>query len=234
MEGFLGWFTDPANWSGSNGIPVRVLEHLVLSGLPVVSALLIALPLGAFIGHTGRLTLLAVTIANVGRALPTFALLVIFLPPILRLGLGLGFWPTYLPLVLLAIPPILVNTYVGIQDVDAEAREAARAMGMRPHQVLLRAELPLALPVIFSGIRTAAVQVVATATLGALVASGGLGRYIIDGLALQEQPRMVAGAVLVAILALSADQGLGAVERSLTSAGVRVSSADRAYVRPPA
>lgn len=221
MSDLVAWLTDPGHWTGNDGIPVRIFEHLQLSGLSVLVAVVLALPLAAFIGHTGRFTLLAVTIANLGRALPTLALLVIFLPFILRLGLGLGFWPTFVPLVLLAIPPILTNGYVAIAEVDHDAREAARAMGMRPTQVLVSVELPLALPGIFAGIRVAAVQVVATAALGALVAGGGLGRYIVDGLALQDYPRMVVGAALVAVLALAADRMLGAVEHRLASPWVR-------------
>lgn len=212
MDALIAWITDPAHWTGSDGIPVRLIEHLQLSGASVLVALLIALPLGAYIGHTGRLTLVAVTIANIGRAMPTLALLVIFLPFILRAGLGLGFWPTFLPLVLLGIPPILVNTYVGIGEVDADVREAARGVGMTEAQILRRVELPLAVPAISAGIRTASVQVIATATLGALVASGGLGRYIIDGIALQDNPRLIVGAVLVALFAVGVDRILGFVE----------------------
>jgi osmoprotectant transport system permease protein len=207
------WLADPTRWSGPDSIPVRVVEHLLLAGLPVLVAIGLAVPVGLAIGHTGRLRLLVVTLANIGRALPTFALLVIFLPIVLRLGLGLGFWPTFLPLLLLAIPPILVNTYVAIAEVDRDTREAARAMGMRPLQVLLRVELPLGLPLVFAGIRIAAVQVIATATLGAIVASGGLGRYIVDGLALRQNERIVVGAVLVALLALGVDRLLALLER---------------------
>jgi osmoprotectant transport system permease protein len=228
MEELLRWLADPARWTGSDGIPVRVLEHIQLSGLSVFVAIAIALPVGAFIGHTGRFGIVAVTIANIGRALPTLALLVIFLPLVLRLGLGLGFWPTFVPLVLLGIPPILMNAYVGVAGVDADTREAARAMGMRGRQLLLRVELPIALPVIFAGIRIASVQVIATATLGALVASGGLGRYIIDGIALQEYPRMVAGALLVAALALVVDRLLGLAERRLAPAGTGAPAVDAA------
>jgi osmoprotectant transport system permease protein len=226
VDELISWFMDPARWAGSDSIPVRLFEHIQLSGLSVLAATFIALPVGAFIGHTGRFRMLAVTVANVGRALPTLALLVIFLPLVLRLGLGLGFWPTFLPLVLLGIPPILMNVYVGVDSVDRDTREAARAMGMRGRELLLRVELPIALPVVFAGIRIASVQVIATATLGALVASGGLGRYIIDGIALQENARMVAGALLVAALALVVDRLLGFVERRLVSPGTREPAAD--------
>ena len=235
MNELLEWLSDPARWSGADSIPIRLLEHLQLSGTSVLAALALALPLGAYIGHTGRLTLVAVTIANIGRAMPTLALLVIFLPFILRAGLGLGFWPTFVPLVLLGIPPILVNTYVAIGEVDRDLREAARGLGMTGRQVLLRVELPLALPAIFAGLRTAAVQIIATATLGALVASGGLGRYIIDGIALQEAPRLVVGAMLVAGFALGADWLLGLVERRLSARAVHtVHDAELVALRPAA
>lgn len=220
MDALIAWLTDPVHWSGSDGIPIRLQEHLELSAVSLAAAMAVAIPLGAVIGHTGRLRLLAVTIANFGRAMPTLALLVIFLPFVLRAGLHLGFWPTFVPLVLLVIPPILVNTYVGVEGVAADVREAARGLGMRGDQVLLRVELPLALPAIFAGLRISAVQVIATATLGALVASGGLGRYIIDGIALQDRPRLVVGAALVAILALAVDRLLAVAEaRSAPAAG---------------
>ncbi|HVM31081.1 MAG TPA: ABC transporter permease [Candidatus Limnocylindrales bacterium] len=224
LQGLLAWLSEPERWQGPDSIPVRLGEHVLLSGLPVLVAIALAVPIGLAIGHTGRFRLLVVTLANIGRALPTFALLVIFLPIVLRLGLGLGFWPTFLPLLLLAIPPILVGTYVAIAEADPDVREAGRAMGMRPLQVLLRVELPLGLPLVFAGIRIAAVQVIATATLGAIVASGGLGRYIVDGLALRQDARIIVGAVLVAVLALVADRLLGMVERGVgprqDSAGV--------------
>lgn len=229
MEGLdiVGWLLDPARWSGADSIPSRLLEHLLLSGAPLLAAIALALPVGMAIGHSGRFPLAVVTLANVGRALPTFALLVIFLPLVLRAGLGLGFWPTFFPLLLLAIPPLLVNTYIGISTVDRDVREAARAMGMRPLQMLTRVELPLALPFIFAGIRVAAVQTIATAALGALVASGGLGRYIIDGLALRENERLIVGAVLVAGLALGVDQLIALLER-------RTATERETYRRVPA
>jgi osmoprotectant transport system permease protein len=221
MLELLDWLADPARWSGSDSIPVRLLEHVLLSAAPVAAAIALAVPVGLAIGHSGRYRLAVVSLANIGRALPTLALLVIFLPLVLRAGLGLGFWPTFFPLLLLAIPPILVNTYIGVAGVDADVREAAQSMGMRPLQVLLRVEVPLGLPFIFAGLRVAIVQVVATATLGAVVASGGLGRYIVDGLALQEHERIVTGAVLVGLLALVADRLMGSVERRARTANRR-------------
>ncbi len=217
----IAWFADPLHWSGVDGIPSRVLQHLQLSGLALIAGVALALPLGVLIGHTGRGGALAIGIANVGRAIPSFAILVMILPIVLGLGLGLGFWPTVVALVVLTVPPILVNTYTGLRGVDPEVTEAARGLGMREAQMALRVELPIALPVIIAGTRVAAVQVVATASLGAVVASGGLGRYIIDGFARQEDGRIVAGAVLVAALAIGVDQLFGLLERRGVSPGIR-------------
>ena len=215
------WFGDPAHWSGTDGIPSRVVQHLQLSGLALLVGLALALPIGVLIGHTGRGGPLAIGVANIGRAIPSFAILVMVLPFVLGLGLGLGFWPTIVALVVLTIPPILVNTYTGMRGVDSEITEAARGMGMRAVQVALRVELPNALPIIIAGTRVAAVQVVATASLGAVVASGGLGRYIIDGFARQEDGRIIAGALLVAVLAIMTDQLFGLLERRGVSPGIR-------------
>ena len=217
----VAWLGDPAHWSGIDGIPSRIIQHLQLSGFALVVGLAIALPVGVLIGHTGRGGQLAIGIANIGRAIPSFAILVMILPIVLGLGLGLGFWPTVVALVVLTIPPILVNAYTGLRGVDREIIEAARGMGMGEVQVALRVELPIALPIIIAGTRVAAVQVVATASLGAVVASGGLGRYIIDGFARQEDPRILVGAVLVAALAIATDQLFGLLERRGVSAGIR-------------
>jgi len=210
---FLGsvaaWFADPAHWSGDDGIPTRVWEHVQLAGLSVAVAAAVALPVGLFLGHTGRGAFAAINVANLGRALPSLALLAIALPVSFALGLGLGFWPTFLALVPLALPPILTNTFVAVRGVDRDTIEAARGMGLRESQILRQVELPLALPLILGGVRTAAVNVVATATLGALVAGGALGRYIVDGLALQEYDRLLAGALLVALLAIATEATFG-------------------------
>ena len=216
----LHWFLDPAHYRGSDAVQVRVLEHLELSGLAVVIAAAVALPVGLYLGHTGRLAFLAVNIANLGRALPSLALLALALPLAFSLGLGLGFWPTLFSLIPLALPPMLTNTYVGIRGVDREVIEAARGMGLSEAGILARVEAPLALPLILAGARTAAVNVVATATLGALVAGGGLGRYIVDGLALQEYDRLFAGALLVAALAIVVEVAFGTFERRTASPGL--------------
>lgn len=215
------WFADPAHYQGADAVQTRILEHLALSALAVGVGVLLALPIALALGHTGRLELLAVNIANVGRALPSLALIALGLPIAFALGLGLGFWPTFLALVPLAVPPIMTNTYVAVRQVDRDVIDAARGMGLSETDILLRTELPLALPVIVAGVRTAAVNVVATATLGAIVAGGGLGRYIVDGLALQEYDRLMAGAILVALLAIAVEVALGALERASVSPGIR-------------
>lgn len=202
LASVAAWFADPAHWRGEDGIPVRVWEHVQLSGVAVGIAAAIALPLGFYLGHTGRGGFVAINVANIGRALPSLALIALGLVVSIALGLGLGFWPTLFALVPLAIPPILTNTFVAVRGVDRDTVEAARGMGLREAQILRQVELPLALPLILGGVRTAAVNVVATATLGALVAGGALGRYIVDGLALQEYDRLFAGALLVALLAI--------------------------------
>jgi osmoprotectant transport system permease protein len=208
VGGVIRWFLDPANWSGSNGVPTRLTEHLVISGLSMAIALGVALPVGLAIGHTGRAQRLVIAVAGVGRAVPSYALL------ILSVGfLGLSIVAALPALVLLAIPPILVNSATAIRDVDRDIVEAGRAMGMSELGVLRDVELPPALPVVVAGIRVATLQVIATATLAALVAGGGLGRYIVDGFALQDYARMIAGAVLVGGLALATQLGFTAIER---------------------
>ena len=217
----LRWFVEPAHYRGSDAVQLRLFEHLELAGLAVIIASAIALPIGLYLGHTGRLGFVAVNVANLGRAIPSLALLAFALPLAFALGLGLGFWPTLFSLIPLALPPILTNAYVGVRAVDREVIEAARGMGMGELAILRRIELPLAMPLVLSGTRTAAVNVVATATLGALVAGGGLGRYIVDGLGLQEYDRLVAGALLVAALAIAVEVAFAAFERRVTSPGLR-------------
>ncbi len=214
------WLTDPANWQGSHGIPIRVLEHIELSGLSVLAALAIAMPIALYLGHTGRAGFAAINVANIGRALPSLALLAFGLVIAISLGLGLGFWPTVFALVPLAIPPILTNSYVAIREVDRDIVDAARGMGLSEGQILRSIEVPLGLPLMLAGIRTAAVNVVATATLGALVAGGALGRFIVDGLALQEYDQLMAGALLVALLAIVTEVSFGALERATLPPGM--------------
>jgi len=214
LTSVAAWLADGAHWQGADGIPIRVLEHVELSALAVVVAAGVALPLGLYLGHTGRASFAAINVANVGRAIPSLAMLVFALLVSIQIGLGLGFWPTLFAMVPLAIPPILTNSFVAIRTTDRDIVEAARGMGMRELQVLRAVELPAGLPIVLAGLRTASVNVVATATLGALVAGGGLGRYIVDGLALQEYERLFAGALLVALLAVGIEVGFGVLERA--------------------
>ncbi len=183
MNEAIAWFTDPANWQGETGIPFRLLEHLAISGVSILVATLIALPIGLWIGHTGRGATVAINVANIGRAVPSYAVIVIILPFSLQLfpEYGLDLIPTFVAMVLLAIPPILVNAYAGLREVDRDLVESARGMGMRERQILSRVEVPLASPVMMGGFRTAVLNVIATATIGAVVGFGGLGRFILDG-----------------------------------------------------
>lgn len=193
------WLTDPAHWPGDNGITHRLVQHLVLTVVCLAVSCLIALPVALVLGHLGRGGALAVNISNVGRAVPTFAVLVLLLlTPVGRWGEG----PTVVALVLFAVPPLLTNAYVGMREVDRGVVQAARGMGMTGRQMLFRVELPLALPMVMNGVRIAAVQLVATATIAALAGGGGLGRIITAGFNLASTPQVVAGAVLVAAFAL--------------------------------
>jgi osmoprotectant transport system permease protein len=212
------WFTDPANWTGPTGIPARVLQHLWMSLLAMVIASALAIPVGLWVGHRRRFESLAVSVAYVGRALPSFAVLVIVFILMVNYipSIAFGTGPTVVALVLLAIPSMLVNTYVGIQGVDADTVEAARGMGMREREVLFGLEVPLAAPLIMAGVRVAALQVVATATLAALIGGGGLGRFVVDGFAQQDNPMLIGGALLVAALALLTEGALFLVERAVT------------------
>jgi osmoprotectant transport system permease protein len=210
----------------------RTLEHLQISALALAVALLLALPAALWLGHANRGGFVAVNSANVGRALPTLALLALLLPVF-----GLNDRTTIAALAALAIPPILTNAYTGIRGVDPDVVEAARGMGMRGSQILMRVELPLAAPVVIAGIRTAAVQVVATATLGAVIAGGGLGRFIVDGFAAGDDPQVVTGALAVALLSILTEIGLGAVERLVTPTGTalaRQRAASRRIAAEPA
>ncbi|USX51050.1 ABC transporter permease [Lentzea sp. HUAS12] len=212
----FGWLFDPAHWSGTTGIPVRLLEHLGYTLLTLLIAALIAIPLGAFVGHTGKGGFVIVGLSNALRALPTTAVLILVV-----LWAGLGDFPVYVALVLLAIPPIMAGTYAGVRAVDSVTVDAARGVGMRESGVLLQVEIPNALPLIYGGFRGAALQVVATATIAAYTGAGGLGRLVFDGLALQDFGQMLAGAVLVALLAVLVDLGFAGLQRLTVSPGLR-------------
>jgi osmoprotectant transport system permease protein len=191
------WLDNPAQWHGSDGIPIRLLQHLGYCGLSLLVAALIALPLGIWIGHTGKGGVVVVNIANAWRAIPTLGLLVLM---VILIGFSVLAW--LIPLVVLAIPPILVNAYEGVAGVDPGLRDSAKGMGMTGWQSLRKVELPVALPLIMLGLRTGAIFVVATATIAAEIGLGGLGRYIIDGLSQSDYAEVAGGAVLVVALAL--------------------------------
>lgn len=206
------WLATGAHWQGESGVWNRLAEHLYFSGVCLLLSCLIALPVALWLGHLGRGGALAVNLSNVGRAIPTLAVLILLtLTPLGRQG----DLPTIIALVLFAVPPLLTNAYIGMREVDRAVVEAARGMGMSGRQVFLRVELPLAYPLVMTGLRSAAVQVVATATLAAMAGEGGLGRIITAGFNTYNTPQVVAGALLVAVLALLVEGVLVAADRLL-------------------
>ena len=222
MTGAFEWLTTGSNWSGTGGVLARLLEHLYYTFVALAIAIVIAIPLGAAIGHTGKFTGLVSGLANALRALPTLGLLILLALWGLDALKGevalLG--PAIAVLVVLAVPPILSNTYAGIANVDPGARDAAKGMGMTGREVLTKVELPVALPLIMSGIRSAFLQVVATATIAAVISLGGFGRYVLDGLKQQNYSMMVAGAILVAVLAILGDRILALISHFVVSPGL--------------
>ncbi|PZF81804.1 ABC transporter permease [Jiangella anatolica] len=207
----LSWLFDADNWSGPTGVGTRLVEHLWISGAAVLIACAIALPIGLWLGHLGRGGTLAINISNIGRAVPTFAILaLLYMTP-----LALSAWTTIIALVLFGIPPILTNAYVGMREVDRDAVEAARGMGMSGPQLLRGVELPLAIPLIMGGVRLATVQIVATATLAAIISGPGLGRIITSGFGRQDTPQIVGGAIIVCLLALVVEGLMALLQRSV-------------------
>lgn len=215
----VDWLTDPEHWRGDAGIPTRLLEHALLTVASLVVAIAIALPLALWLGHIGKGGVLAVNITNIGRAVPTFAVLVLLsvgalgskeFGPFGRAGLA-----TLVALVLFGLPPIVTNAYVGMREVDRDTVEAARGMGMSGWQVFRWVELPLALPLVMTGLRLAVVQVWATATIAALVAGPGLGNIITQGFAFQDRAEQIAGAFIVAILALVLELLMATLQRAV-------------------
>jgi osmoprotectant transport system permease protein len=219
----MAWYTDPANWTGQNSIQLRLWEHVSLSGVSLLAGLAIALPAGLYIGHTGRGARAVVALSNIGRAVPSLGWLGIVYPitTLLFQRAGIGFLPAFVALVALAIPPVVVNTYAGLQEVDDDLVEAGRGMGMAELQLLRRVEVPVALPVILAGVRSSAVTVVATATLAALVGGGTLGHFIVQGLFLNDQVRIFGAALMVAALAIATELAFGWLQRIALSPGLR-------------
>jgi osmoprotectant transport system permease protein len=227
MYNYFGYLFDGGNWNlGPDGLLTRLLQHVEYTLVALVIAAAIALPVGLFIGHTNRGAILAINIGNAGRSLPTFGLLTLMVTLV-----GTGVVPVYVALVVLAIPPILAATYAGIRSVDRSAVDAAIGMGMRPRQVLFQAEVPMAMPLIAGGLRSALLQVCATATVAAYVGLGGLGRLLVDGLSVNEYDQVFAGAVLVALLAVALDLLSAAGERAIVSPGVRARRGTRSTSR---
>lgn len=210
------FFTTTDNWWGSRGIAQRTWVHVQVSFLSLVVAALVAGPPAVLFGHFRRGGTFAVALVNLGRAVPSFGVLALVLPLSIQFGFGLGFWPTVVPLVLLGIPPIFANTYTGVRSADPGVVEAARGMGLSRRQTLTQVELRLATPLIITGLRVSAVQIIATATLGALVGLSALGSFITEGLASFDDGRMIAGGLLVAALAISAEVAFTITERVLT------------------
>jgi osmoprotectant transport system permease protein len=210
------WLNAPQQWHGPGGIPARIAAHLYYSGASLLAAALIAVPAGVLIGHTGRGGFAVVNLANAWRAIPTLGLLVLAV-------ITLGFTPLawLIPLVVLAIPPILVNTYEGVAGIDPGLTDAARGMGMTPWQLVRKVEVPVALPLILLGLRTGAIFTVATATIAAYIGEGGLGRYIIDGLATSNYGEVAGGAAVVVVLALAVQALFAGLRWLVVPAGLR-------------
>jgi osmoprotectant transport system permease protein len=211
------WLNSPQQWHGSDGILTRVFEHLGYSALSLLIAVLIAVPIGLLIGHYGRGGFAAVNVLNVARAIPTLGLLIL-----LVVLSGLSVWAWLIPLVVLAIPAIVVNTYEGVAGVDPDLKDAARGMGMTGWQLLWKVEVPVAIPLIMLGLRTAAIFVVATATIAAEIGVGGLGRYIIDGLAANNYGEVAGGAAVIVVLALVVQVVFTGLRRLAVPRGLRL------------
>lgn len=231
----IAFFADPQNWTGTRGILNRTWQHISISAIGVFAACLLALPPAVYLGHTKRGGFVAVSAVNIGRAVPSFGVVGVMFPITLSIAFlasPIGYWATLIALVLLAMPPMFVNAYVGVREVDPALVEAARGMGMTRREVLTKVEMPLSTPLIMAGVRTAAVAVVATATLGAVVGYGGLGRYIIDGFAQGNDVLIFVGGLLVALLAVATELGLGWVEKRSDPTQRSVADEDKKLVAP--
>lgn len=217
MSDALAYLTDPASWEGTGGLGNRLVEHVGISALALLLAVVVAVPVGLWLGHLGRGGFVALNIGGFGRAVPTFALLVIFvlLPP----PFGANTPSFVLALALFTVPPLLTNTWTGVREAERAAVDAGRGLGMSGWQLLARVEAPLARPLVLSGLRLAAVQVVATTTVIGLVGGGSLGRIINQGFVRQDQAQVLVGALMVAVLALGTELGLGALERRASRRG---------------
>jgi osmoprotectant transport system permease protein len=216
LRSIIDWFADGQHWQGDNGIPHRLAQHLSISGASLLVAVLLAVPVGLVLGHLRKGGLIAENVANLGRAIPSLAILIVAVPIV-----GIGSKPAEVAMIALAIPPLLTNTYVGMTQVDDDVREAASGLGMSGWQSVWRAELPLALPLLLAGVRTAAFQVIATTTLAAEVASGGLGQFITQGLAVRDDVQVVCGSLLVVGLAVVVEVLIAGLQRVVVAAPLR-------------
>jgi len=225
----FAWLLDPENWAGQNGLVELTGQHLWFTVLAVFFAAVIAIPLGWLIGHTGRGREWAVGISGAARALPTFGLLFLF---VMLVGVRLAGPATVLVLVLLAIPPILAGAYAGLEVIDRRTIDAARAMGMTEWQILWKVEVPLGLPLLIGGLRSATLQVVATVTLATYVGLGGLGFLIVQGIALRDYDRMLGAAILIIIIALTLDALFALLEKFAVPRGVRATRSPEPRTSP--
>lgn len=211
----LGWLVDSANWAGPGGIPTRLAQHLLFTLVTLVIAAVVAVPIGFMIGHTGRGRSLAVATSGAFRAIPTLGLLTL-----VALWVGIGLGAPYVALTVLAIPPILAGAYTGFEAIDRQIIDAARAVGMSESQIVLKVELPLGLPLLIGGLRSATLQVVATATLAAYIADFGLGRYLFEGLRIRDYGEMLGGSVLVILLAIVLEGLFALIQKMVVPRGV--------------
>ena len=219
--GLFEWLFDADTWTGTNGILAAAGDSIRLCAAVVAASALIAVPLGAFLAHVRRGELLATWVVNIGRAIPTFALAGLLVPISLRWGYGFEPWPVFIALTLLSVPPIFLTTFTAVSQVDPVVVDAARGMGMEGRRVLVGVELALAVSVILTGVRVAAVQVVATEPIRAFLGGGGLGGYLRDGLGQNNDTLVLGGAILVAALAAVTGASFGILERVIVPKGVR-------------
>jgi osmoprotectant transport system permease protein len=221
---FVEYLSDPATWTGPSSFWSRLYDHVWVSVAATIIGFLLVFPLALYLGHIRRGSQAATAVVNVGRALPSFGILAIAFLVIMQIGFGVvgSPWSVLIALIALAAPPIFTNTIAGIQGVQPATIEAARGMGLTEREVLMDIELPMAMPLLMEGVRIAFVQVIATATLGALVAWGGLGRYIIDGFAVRDNGEILFGALAVGLLAVAAEVGFSKIQRAVTPKGLKV------------
>lgn len=224
----IAWILDPSHYGGENGIDTRIVEHLVISFGVVIVAAIIAIPLGYAIGHTGRGRTVAVALSGGIRALPTLGLLIL-----IALGVGIGLTAPFIAFVVLAIPSILAGAYSGFDAVDRSTIDAARSVGMTERQIVWRVEVPLGLPLLIGGLRAASLQVIATATLADYVGGGGLGHFLFLGLKTNDYPQVLAGSIVVILLAIVSEILFSVVQRLVVPAGVSAGMSTNVRVRSP-